>query len=154
MNNLLNFDSTPYSDNLPGATTQLINQPDVVGSNVIISEESDLVQTGGKKSRSKSTKKTKSSKSTKSTKSSKSSKSTKSAKSTKSTKSTKSKSAKSKSAKSKSVKSVKKEKEIDKYKRSYLEKIAKKNKVSLKKRDGTLKNKLELFKSLKRKNLL
>ena len=45
-------------------------------------------------------------------------------------------------------------KEIDNFKRVQLERIAKKNKVSLKKRDGTLKTKLQLFKSLKRKKLI
>jgi hypothetical protein len=45
-------------------------------------------------------------------------------------------------------------KEIDTFKRVQLERIAKRNKVSLKKRDGTPKTKLQLFKSLKRKKLI
>ena len=48
----------------------------------------------------------------------------------------------------------KKVKEIDTYLKPQLEKIAKKNDVNLKNRDGTIKNKQQLFNSLKRKNLI
>jgi len=133
------FNPTPTSNNLPGATTDLINQPNIVNSSVVISEESDLMQNGGKPM-----KKTKKSK-TKSVKKPK----------TKSMKKPKTKSVKkpkTKSVKKPKTKSVKKQ--ISLYKRSQLEKLAKKNKISLKKRDGTPKTKLQLFRSLKRKGLL
>lgn len=45
-------------------------------------------------------------------------------------------------------------KEIDTFKKPQLEKIAKKHDVSLKSRDGKVKTKEQLFKSLKRKNLV
>ncbi len=45
-------------------------------------------------------------------------------------------------------------KEMDKYKKSQLERIARKNKVSLRRRDGTPKTKSQLFRSLKRKKLV
>jgi hypothetical protein len=45
-------------------------------------------------------------------------------------------------------------KEIDTFKKPQLEKIAKKHDISLKGRDGKLKTKEQLFKSLKRKNLV
>jgi hypothetical protein len=45
-------------------------------------------------------------------------------------------------------------KEIDTFKKPQLEKIAKKHDVSLKARDGKVKTKEQLFKSLKRKNLV
>jgi trimethylamine:corrinoid methyltransferase-like protein len=45
-------------------------------------------------------------------------------------------------------------KEIDTFKKPQLEKIAKKHDVSLKGRDGKVKTKEQLFKSLKRKNLV
>jgi hypothetical protein len=51
-------------------------------------------------------------------------------------------------------KKEKKVKEIDTYLKPQLEKIAKKNDVNLKNRDGTIKNKQQLFNSLKRKNLI
>jgi hypothetical protein len=54
----------------------------------------------------------------------------------------------------KKPKGTKKPKKINTYTKPELEKIAKKHKVSLKKRDGTKKNKEELFKSLKRKALV
>ena len=54
---------------------------------------------------------------------------------------------------SKTVKNSKKSKKIN-MKKSELQKIALKNKVSLKKRDGTMKKKDELIKSLKLKKLL
>jgi len=139
------FNPTPTSNNLPGATTDLINQPNIVNSSVVISEESDLMQNGGKPM-----KKTKKSK-TKSVKKSKTKPKTKSVKKpkTKSIKNPKTKSVKTSKPKTKSVK-----KQISLYKRSQLEKLAKKNKISLKKRDGTPKTKLQLFRSLKRKGLL
>ena len=40
------------------------------------------------------------------------------------------------------------------YKKNDLVKVAKKHNISLKKKDGTLKSKLQLFSSLKRKDLL
>jgi hypothetical protein len=49
-------------------------------------------------------------------------------------------------------KSVKRE--MDKYKRTQLERIARKNKVSLRRRDGSPKTKAQLFRSLKRKKLV
>jgi hypothetical protein len=55
---------------------------------------------------------------------------------------------------SKLKKSIPKVKEIDSYKKEDLEKIAKKHNVSLKTKDGKLKTKEQLFKSLKRKDLL
>jgi hypothetical protein len=55
--------------------------------------------------------------------------------------------------KKKEIKS-KKVKEIDTYLKPQLEKIAKKNNVNLKNRDGTIKNKQQLFNSLKRKKLI
>jgi len=143
------FNPTPTSNNLPGATTDLINQPNIVNSSVVISEESDIMQNGGKpmkktkKSKTKSVKKPK----TKSMKKPKT-KSVKKPK-TKSVKKPKTKSVKTSKPKTKSVK-----KQISLYKRSQLEKLAKKNKISLKKRDGTPKTKLQLFRSLKRKGLL
>ena len=45
-------------------------------------------------------------------------------------------------------------KEIDTFKKPQLEKIAKKHDISLKGRDGKVKTKEQLFKSLKRKNLV
>jgi hypothetical protein len=54
----------------------------------------------------------------------------------------------------KSKKSIKKIKEIDLYKKDDLEKIAKKNNISLKTKDGKIKTKEQLFNSLKRKDLL
>lgn len=54
----------------------------------------------------------------------------------------------------KSKKDKKKVKEIDMYKKEALEKIAKKHDVSLKTKDGKIKTKEQLFKSLKRKDLL
>lgn len=45
-------------------------------------------------------------------------------------------------------------KEIDTFKKPQLEKIAKKHNVSLKARDGKVKTKEQLFKSLKRKDLI
>lgn len=48
----------------------------------------------------------------------------------------------------------KKVKQIDTYKKVDLEKIAKKNEVSLKTRDGKIKTKEQLFDSLKRKKLI
>jgi hypothetical protein len=45
-------------------------------------------------------------------------------------------------------------KEIDTYNKPQLERLAKKHGVSLKKRDGSPKTKLELYKSLKRKKLI
>ena len=45
-------------------------------------------------------------------------------------------------------------KEIDTFKKTQLEKIAKKHDISLKGRDGKVKTKEQLFKSLKRKNLV
>jgi len=54
----------------------------------------------------------------------------------------------------KSKKTIKKVKEIDMYKKDALEKIAKKHDISLKNRDGKIKTKEQLFKSLKRKDLL
>lgn len=51
-------------------------------------------------------------------------------------------------------KSKKKVKEIDTFKKSDLVKIAKKNDVSLKARDGSVKTKEQLFNSLKRKKLI
>ena len=51
-------------------------------------------------------------------------------------------------------KKEKKVKEIDTYLKPQLEKIAKKNDVNLKNRDGSVKNKQQLFNSLKRKNLI
>lgn len=57
--------------------------------------------------------------------------------------------------KDKKVPSEKKRvKEIDTFKKPQLEKIAKKHDVSLKARDGKVKTKEQLFKSLKRKNLV
>jgi len=53
----------------------------------------------------------------------------------------------------KSKKTIKKVKEIDMYKKDALEKIAKKHDISLKSRDGKIKTKEQLFKSLKRKDL-
>lgn len=58
------------------------------------------------------------------------------------------------SGKTKKIPKSKKVKEIDTYLKPDLEKIAKKNKVNLKNRDGTLKNKQQLFNSLKRKKLI
>jgi hypothetical protein len=52
------------------------------------------------------------------------------------------------------TKVTRKVKQVNTYTKPKLEKIAKKNKVSLKKRDGSKKTKEELFKSLKRKGLL
>jgi len=51
-------------------------------------------------------------------------------------------------------KKEKKIKEIDTYLKPQLEKIAKKNGVNLKNRDGSVKNKQQLFNSLKRKSLI
>jgi len=51
-------------------------------------------------------------------------------------------------------KKEKKVKEIDTFLKPQLVKIAKKNNVNLKNRDGSLKNKEQLFKSLKRKHLI
>ena len=51
-------------------------------------------------------------------------------------------------------KKEKKVKEIDTYLKPELQKIAKKNNVNLKNRDGSLKNKEQLFNSLKRKKLI
>lgn len=48
----------------------------------------------------------------------------------------------------------KKVKQIDTYKKVDLEKIAKKNEVSLKTRDGKIKTKEQLFDSLKRKKII
>ena len=137
------FNPTPTSNNLPGATSDLINQPNISGSNInqsnianssaVIGDEPDLMQSGGKtskKSKSKSVKKVKTSK-------------------------PKSKTVKTTKPKSKSVKTSKPvKKQIDLYKKSQLERLAKKHKISLKKRDGTPKTKLQLFRSLKRKELL
>lgn len=53
-----------------------------------------------------------------------------------------------------SGKTKKKVKEIDMYKKDALEKIAKKHDISLKAKDGKIKTKEQLFKSLKRKDLL
>ena len=54
----------------------------------------------------------------------------------------------------KSSSEKKRVKEIDTFKKPQLEKIAKKHDVSLKGRDGKVKTKEQLFKSLKRKNLV
>jgi hypothetical protein len=51
-------------------------------------------------------------------------------------------------------KSKKKVKEIDTFKKSDLVKIAKKNDINLKARDGSVKTKEQLFNSLKRKKLI
>ena len=48
----------------------------------------------------------------------------------------------------------KKVKQIDTYKKVDLEKIAKKNEISLKTRDGKIKTKQQLFDSLKRKKII
>ena len=56
--------------------------------------------------------------------------------------------------KTKKPKKEKKVKLIDTFLKTDLEKIAKKNDVSLKTRDGKLKTKEQLFNSLKRKNLI
>jgi hypothetical protein len=54
----------------------------------------------------------------------------------------------------KKPKGTKKVKKITTYTKPELEKIAKKHKVPLKKRDGSKKNKEDLFKSLKRQGLV
>ncbi len=59
-----------------------------------------------------------------------------------------------KSTKSKRVKKVKKVKEMDKYTKIQLERIAKRNNITRYRKDGTRKTKEQLFKTLKRKNLL
>jgi len=118
------FNPIPTFNNLPGATSQLINQPNITDSIIVIDEESNLIQMGGKKTKSSKTVKKQKSKTSKPVK----------------------------KQKSKTSKPVKKQ--IDLYKRVQLEKLAKKHKINLKKRDGTLKTKLQLFRSLKRKNLL
>jgi len=140
------FNPTPTSHNLPGATTELINQPNIIGSSVIIGEESDVMQIGGKKPKGKTMKKsivkiTKNPKA-KTTK-------PKTVKTSKTKVKTVKKSKVKKTPKSKPVK-----KQIDLYKKYQLEKLAKKHKINLKKRDGTPKTKLQLFRSLKRKELL
>jgi hypothetical protein len=61
---------------------------------------------------------------------------------------------KKKSTKSKSTKTKKQPKLIDKYNKTQLERMAKKHGVSLKSRLGKPKTKLQLFNSLKRKNLI
>jgi len=61
---------------------------------------------------------------------------------------------KNQSGAAKPKKEKKKVKEIDMYKKEALEKIAKKHDVSLKTKDGKIKTKEQLFKSLKRKDLL
>ena len=58
------------------------------------------------------------------------------------------------SGKSKKIIKSKKVKQIDLFKKDDLIKIAKKNDISLKTRDGKLKTKEQLFNSLKRKELI
>ncbi len=123
-------DNNPFTDNLLGMTSELINQP--YGS--MNAPLLDLVHEelkGGAKS--KKTKKPQSKK-------------VKSGKKVKSDKKVK---------KEKKIHSEKKRvKEIDSYLKPKLEKIAKKHDVNLKARDGKPKTKEQLFRSLKRKNLI
>jgi hypothetical protein len=148
------FNPTPTSNNLPGATSKLINQPNISGSNImqsniansseVIGDEYDLIQSGGKTS--------KKSKTVKTSKPKSKSKTVKTSKPKSKSKTVKTSKPKSKSKIVKTSKPVKKQ--IDLYKKSQLERLAKKHKISLKKRDGTPKTKLQLFRSLKRKELL
>ena len=59
-----------------------------------------------------------------------------------------------KSKDSKSKKLSKKEKEINKYKKDVLVKIAKKYGINCRKKDGNQRTKEQIFRSLKRKNLI
>ena len=161
------FNPTPTSNKLPGATSDLINQPNVTGSNIIdtnitdssavigiISEESDLMQNGGKQMKKTKKSKSKSVKTSKPKSKSKTAKTSKSKSKTVKTSKPKSKSKTVKTSKPKPKSKTVKTKQITLYKRAQLERLAKKNKISLKKRDGTPKTKLQLFRSLKRKGLL
>ena len=117
-------DSSPYENSLLGSVSDLITQPNG-STNIPIDLLTSEEQSGGAKG--KKTKKT-------------------SAKKDKKEKKVK---------KDKKAPSEKKRvKEIDTFKKPQLEKIAKKHDVSLKARDGKVKTKEQLFKSLKRKNLV
>lgn len=128
MDNLLPVSNpTPFKDNLLSSTNNVIMQPIASSTSNDYVDHSGEEQSGGAKG--KKAKKTP----------------------TKKDKKTPAKKVK----KDKKTPSEKKRvKEIDTFKKPQLEKIAKKHDVSLKGRDGKVKTKEQLFKSLKRKNLV
>jgi hypothetical protein len=129
-------DSNPFSDTLLGLTSEIINQP-YSSMNLPLMDTVQEELKGGAKS-----KKTKKSSAKKDKKDKKVRKEKKVKKVSKEKKPKKAPSEK------------KRVKEIDTFKKPKLERIAKKHEVSLKARDGKVKTKEQLFRSLKRKNLI
>ncbi len=133
-------DNNPFTDNLLGMTSELINQPYGSMNAPLLDLVHEELKGGAKSKKTKKpqSKKVKSGKKVKSDKKDK-----------------KVKSDKKKVKKEKKIPSEKKRvKEIDSYLKPKLEKIAKKHDVNLKARDGKPKTKEQLFRSLKRKNLI
>jgi hypothetical protein len=126
-------DSNPFSDTLLGLTSEIINQP-YSSMNLPLMDTVQEELKGGaksKKSKKSSTKKDKKDKKVR-----------------------KEKKVKKVSKEKKAPSEKKRVKEIDTFKKPKLERIAKKHEVSLKARDGKVKTKEQLFRSLKRKNLI
>lgn len=124
-------DTNPFSDTLLGLTSEIINQP-YSSMNLPLMDTVKEELKGGAKS-----------------------KKTKKSSAKKDKKEKKVRKDKKKVSKEKKAPSEKKRvKEIDTFKKPKLERIAKKHEVSLKARDGKVKTKEQLFRSLKRKNLI
>lgn len=121
---ILNFNPTTFTDNLLGLTNSLITQPQLIPSYEVEINEEYL--SGGSKTKPKPKSKSKS----------------------------KSNPKKEKPKPNPKKDKPKPKKEIDTYLKDKLVKIAKKHKVTLKTREGTIKTKEQLFNSLKRKKLL
>jgi len=130
---LLNYNPAPFDSTLVGTTSDLIGDHKYA---------STINQSGSGKSKKKSSKKVSVKKPVKKSSSKKSSIKKSPKKLVKST------------TKKVSSKKVKKEKEISKYSKVQLEKLAKQNGITLRKRDGTARTKEQLFRSLKRKKLI
>lgn len=131
--NLLNFNPTTFTDNLLGLTNSLITQPKLIPSYEVEVNEEYL--SGGSKTKPKPKSKPKDK--------------------LKSKPKSKTKPKPKNKPKSNPKKDKPKaKKEIDTYLKDKLVKIAKKHKVTLKTREGTIKTKEQLFNSLKRKKLL
>jgi hypothetical protein len=127
---LLKFSGAPFDSTLVGSTNELIGEPSL---------GSFLNQEGSGKSKKK--------------RSVKKSKSTgRKVKSVKKSTSTKKKTLKKRVVKRPTSKKVKKE--IDKYTKVKLEKLSKKNGISIYRKDGSRKTKSQLFRTLKRKKLV
>ena len=130
----MSYNPAPFDSTLVGTTSELLGDHKYA---------SIINQLGSGKSKKKSSKKVSVKKPVKKLSSKKSS--TKKSSSKKLVKST---------TKKVSSKKMKKEKEISKYTKVQLEKLAKKHGITLRKRDGTARTKEQLFRSLKRKKLI